>query len=542
MTSSSTLSPSRASWRAPLVLTVALAVSVVGCASSGAPGSGPPDVPDHVLRAADRLPLEPCAVGEGETKTALCGTLAVPENREDTGSRTIDLAVVVVPATVAEPEPDALVFLAGGPGGSVTDGAPFLDQMLPERSRDILLVDQRGTGRSNPLLCQLQGRDGDLASFYGDMWPPAEVERCRRELEAAGNDLAAYTTAAFADDLDAVRAWLGYEELTLSGGSYGTRSAQEYMRRHPEHVRAAVLQGVVPFDSHMPIDHAPAARRAVELMFEACRADVACHRAFPDLAGDWRRALEQLDREPARVTIDHPETGEPVTVTIGRQVFGESIRSLLYIPARAADFPYIVHQAAAGNLEPFVKATLPGKMGLSQYLADGLYLSVSCAEDVPFIDRDRAARMAEGSAMGLYRVDQQVRACQLWPRAEVDPEIIHAPLETEIPVLLVSGNVDPVTPPANGEMVAARMPNSLHVVIPNGHHDVAGLANEECLLDLVQEFIEQGSVEGLETSCVATMTRPPFAVEASMLGYMQEGGVGLPVPGTEDDEDAGADG
>lgn len=501
------------------ISTLLFAVLVLGagaCVSSvGGGGDGPPD---HVLAAAERLPLEVCP----DIPTALCGTYAVPEDRDDPASRTIDLAVVVVPANDEPLDPDPIVFLAGGPGGSVTDAAGFVGQQIPERTRDVLLVDQRGTGRSGGLFCQLQGRDGDLGTYYEDMWPVAEVERCRREHEEAGANLAAYTTAAFADDLDEVREWLGYEELNLNGGSYGTRMAQTYVRRHPEHVRTVVLQGVVPMDAYQPIDHARWADRSFHMVFETCRQDAECHAAFPDLAGDWETVLRNLDEEPALLEIEDPETGEVYEARLERRVWAESLRSLLYVPAGATDFPYIVHRAAQGDFDPFVESTLPRKRNLSQYLADGLYLSVTCTEDIPFLTEEEIERRTAGTASGRYRIEQQQRACSLWPRGEL-PAGTHEPVATDLPVLLLSGSFDPVTPPSYGEQVAAHLPNGLHVVVPEGHHGYDGLSNPECVLDLITDFVDQASFEGLDTTCVDSMERPPFATSAEMLGSGGQG-------------------
>jgi pimeloyl-ACP methyl ester carboxylesterase len=248
----------------------------------------------------------------------------------------------------------------------------------------------------------------------------------------------------------------------------------------------------------------------------ACRQDPECHAAFPNLDQDWETVLESLDAEPALLEIEDPESGETHEARLERRVWAESLRSLLYGPGGATAFPYVVHRAAQGDFDPFVQITLPRKRNLSQYLADGLYLSVTCAEDVPYLTEAEIERRTVGTASERYRIEQQQRACRLWPRGEM-PEGTHEPVETDLPVLLLSGAFDPVTPPSYGEQVAAHMPNGLHVLVPEGHHGYDGLSNQECIAEMVLDFVQQASFEGLDTSCVDSMERPPFVTSAEML-------------------------
>src|SRR5688572_973707 len=265
--------------------------------------------------ATTRLSLTPCTLpGVDASANAQCGTLMVPENRTTNRGRTIGLRVVVLPATGPQRAPDPVFFIAGGPGSSIVAEAGFLARHpsgLRER-RDFVLVDQRGTGGSAVLDCPFYGPPDSLQSFLGDFMPLDAVRRCR-EMFARERDLTQYTTTVAAQDLDDVRSALGAERINLSGGSYGTRASQEYMRRFPNRVRSATLFGLVPPSLHMPQYFARDAQRSLDAVIAECAADVACRAAFPNLQDDARRAFDRLRQSPATVTVPHPRTRQSAT-------------------------------------------------------------------------------------------------------------------------------------------------------------------------------------------------------------------------------------
>ena len=471
--------------------------------------------------ALERLSeLEICRP-EGAEEDMLCGVLSVWEDREAAAGRKIDLAVVVVPARTEDPDPAPVVPLAGGPGGSVTGQAAGIAKAFPEvvAKRDLLLVDQRGTGKSHPLQCSFGITPESPHGAYDGMFPLDAVEACREELGAKA-DLTKYTTTVAVGDLEEVRRRLGYERLNLAGGSYGTRFAQEFLRRHPGSVRTAMLQGVVSMDQRMPLHHAVDGQRSLDLLLVLCEEDPVCRGRYPRLRGELWEVLERLEEEPGRATVENPFTGEPVELSVGRAMFAESLRSTLYSVPGSAEIPFIVHRAHEGDFGPFFRATLPWRVMIETELANGLYLSITCAEDVPFFTEEDAARLNAGTALGDFRTAAQRAACAVWPRAEI-PGDFREPVATDLPVLIVDGELDPVTPPRYGREAAEHMPASLFVLIPRAHHDYDGLTNQECIEDLILEFLDTGTTEGLDPSCVATMQRPPYVTEESGMGYAE---------------------
>ncbi len=459
-------------------------------------------------QASSALTLSPCRL-PGLDEDALCGRLRVRENRQADGGRFIDINVAVLKATSATPLPDPVVPLAGGPGGAVvSDAAGALSQFKDLRaSRDILLVDGRGTGDSNPLLCPYQqaelGAEQQLEAFL----PTAGVRECRTHLERVA-DPRFYTTPEQVDDLEQVREVLGYPKLNLVGVSYGTRTALVYMRRYPAQVRTAVLWGVAPPDMRLPESFARDAQNAFDGWLAECQGEEACRRAFPDPAADLRTVLARLDRGPVRVALPNPERGQR-DFALTRNGFIQTLRYMLYVPAAALRIPLYLRLAADGDLGPLAETALSLGTSFLGGSAEGLYLSVTCNEDVPFVDEAASRRSNAGTFLGDFRLDRQKEACALWPRGTLPPGYA-APVRSAVPTLIVTGERDPVTPPARGEAALRHLSRGRHLVVPDGGHDLEGLEGVDCVDRLATTFIQAGAVEGLDTSCLAGLRRPPF--------------------------------
>ena len=451
--------------------------------------------------------LKPCRL-DGIKEELFCGKLTVFENRQTRTGRTIDLNVVVLPALDQKAKAEPLFDLAGGPGVASTGAAMFYAREGKEyrRRHDVVCVDQRGTGKSNRLAIE---REKTPQYYLSEMYPVDYVREMRHALEQRA-DLTKYTTSIAMDDLDDVRSWLGYDRINLLGGSYGTRAVQVYMRQHPEHVRSAILVAVAPTDLKMPLHHSESAARAMNLLLGECEQDIACHAAFPQIRDDWKSVLAQLEKQPARVEYSPPGKAAPTTVEIQRDIFAEKIRSWMYGRDKAARIPLIIHHAAEGDFAPFLKEAI--RPSIPDFVADGMYLSVTCAEDVPFINQEEAARLNAGNPFGNYRVFQQTRACGIWPRGEIPAGFLD-PVSSHAPVLIFSGNLDPVTPPKYGEEVAKHLPNSRHVIIPEGAHDADGLTDLGCIDRIALEFLEKGDAKDLDVSCVERMKPPSFATK-----------------------------
>jgi pimeloyl-ACP methyl ester carboxylesterase len=485
-----------------------LAGAIFFCAVCG----GACHKPESSSKRTNSGPLAPCKVS-GVAEELLCGKLTVFENRVTRAGRTIDLNVVVVPALDSNSKEEPLFDLEGGPGVAATVAAGFYAKEGKEyrRHRDVVLVDQRGTGNSNPLTAP--PKTSGPQDYLTEMYPVKYVKTMRQALEQRA-DLTQYTTSIAMDDLDDVRAWLGYERINLFGLSYGTRAVLVYMRQHPERVRSAILMGVAPTNLKMPLHHARAAKRAMDLLLEECSGDAACHQAFPEIQRDWEEVLERLGREPARAEYSPPDKSPKVTVEIQRDIFAEKLRNRMYSRQSAARIPFIIHRAAQGDFSPFLKEAIPADRSVPDFIADGMYLSVTCAEDVPFIDQDEAAKANAANPFGNYRVVQQTRACGMWPQGKI-PDDYQQPVRSDIPVLIFSGQMDPVTRPERGEEVASHLPNSRHVIISHGAHGIDGLTNVECLDKLMLEFLSKGNARDLDISCVERVLPPPFITDGS---------------------------
>ncbi|HUQ83883.1 MAG TPA: alpha/beta fold hydrolase, partial [Gemmatimonadaceae bacterium] len=331
-----------------------------------------------------QIALGPCALpGLDAGSTARCGMLIVAENRAVKNGRTIQLRVVVFPATGRDRAPDPVFYIAGGPGSSIVeDAAAFAsDPPLVREHRDVVLVDQRGTGGSHPINCPFYGPPDSLQSFLGDFMPPDAVRRCRAQY-ARDTDLTQYTTTIAAADLDAVRAALGAERINLNGGSYGTRAAQEYMRRYPNRVRSAALFGLVPPSEAMPQHFARDAQRSLDAVIAECAADAACKTAFPRLADDVRAVFASLTRAPVRVTVEHPRAKQSATVSLSYDMVAETLRYMLYSSSETGLIPVVMHAAAQGDYGWLARRALRARgANTGNGMFDGLYLAITCAED-----------------------------------------------------------------------------------------------------------------------------------------------------------------
>ncbi|HZF11438.1 MAG TPA: alpha/beta fold hydrolase [Thermoanaerobaculia bacterium] len=484
----------------------ALALFLAGLTLAAAVQAQAPDAAPQKAPRTVRQRLAPCHLPGLEE--ALCGTYPVWENRVTKSGRKIPLNIIVLPAKSPDPAPDPIFELAGGPGQGATEGAAELAEVYGglRSQRDVVLVDTRGTGRSNPLNCALPGSADDLQGYLHDLFPLDALRACVKKLDA---DPALYTSETAMDDLDEVRAWLGYERINLSAGSYGTRAAEVYLRRHPEHARSALLIGYVPLEARMPFYMARQSQIALDKVFDDCAAAPACRAAFPDPKGELAAVLARFEKGPARDTLVHPKTGKPVELTLSKSSFTTTLRSMQYSPTLYTKLPLYLHRAFLGDWAPFLRQAV-GYFDDPSW-AIGLYLSVTCAEDVARIDPAAVAREAAGTYLGDDRVRQQRAACAFWPAAKLSPEFWE-PRQIPTPVLLVSGWLDPATPPEWAAAAKGTFPNSANLLLREGAHGPGGLSHPECILRIIEDFFANGTAIGLDTSCAREMKRPAFAL------------------------------
>jgi pimeloyl-ACP methyl ester carboxylesterase len=452
------------------------------------------------------LELETCELlvpGTPLSSVGECGWMEVAENPDDPEGRQIQVRVARIPARGRVSEPDPLVFFAGGPGQSATESWPIIARALTKvnESRDILLVDQRGTGQSNALKCPQIELDEALALDWDEL--ARTTQEC---LDSLDGDPRFYTTTIAMHDIDAARAAMGYDQVNLFGGSYGTRAAQVYLRLFPDRVRSIVLDGVVPQTLALGTEHARKLDQAIYRVLSACDADPLCGKTFPDSAGKLATLVRELEENPVDITVEHPTTGEPFALTFNREVLATSLRFLTYSSDTQAMLPLLIHEAAVDHrFDRLASQMLIAATGLQQSISQGMELSVMCAEDYPLFPPEPAPN---DYLMGDLMEKAVAIQCGIWPRGPV-PENFHEPVSGDVPVLLLSGELDPVTPPEYADQVAAHFPNSRHLIAPGQGHIAT---TRGCMGEIVSEFIIEGSADDLETDCISDLQPTPFFI------------------------------
>ena len=453
--------------------------------------------------------LQHCRV-EDTNDSVYCGSLAVWENRTTKAGRKINLAVTVIPALQKDSVGVPIFYLEGGPGVAASKNTSFFaNKEIPYRQyHDIVLIDIRGTGKSNPLNCNSFQYKAGLQEQLDEMYPVAAVKNCYDSL-SKNADLTQYTTSIIAEDMDEVRQWLGYKKIHLFGLSYGTKLAQEYMRRFPDAVESVVLFSPVIMDSRMPLPFARFAQNTLDSLFEDCGEDSLCNNSFPNLSYEFNFLKEKGRR--VSFEVDHVMSdGTRKKITISWDAFQTKIRSMLYAPFGQRSVPFIIHEAYTGNWKPFIGLFKEDAV-YEDFLAEGLYLCITCSEDIPFIKEEDIASNTANTFMNTYRVDQQRRACSLWIKGII-PSDFHKPIISDIPVLIISGALDPVTPTDWARQIAKDLPQCKLVIIPAMAHVFDGLSNESCFDDIVLRFIANPSGTLENTDCVNQMKPPSFKV------------------------------
>lgn len=455
---------------------------------------------------AQSLPLQSCKLPSW-TEEVKCGKYEVYENRATKQGRKIALRVVVLPALNANHAPDPVFYFAGGPGASAVDtviraGKSYLIEL--RQNRDLVFIDQRGTGESNPLTCNLYGDKSEMGPYFTEVFSLEKLRDCQAELEKSA-DLKQYTTSNAVADFDEVRAALGYDKINLYGGSYGTQAALYYLRQFPERVRTATLLGTAPPDYKLPLKVPQSVQHALDLLFEDCGTDAKCKAAFPTLKTDFEAALKHLEKGPVSFDTANPFTGKIQKVTLSRTAFNEHVRVMLYNPEITRWLPLTISFAANNDFRLFASVAHQAFRQIEDAIARGLHFSVVCAEDVPFITTQEINTAIAGTFYGDGRIQAYRKACEFWPSEKVNAALL-APVKSNVPVLLISGELDPVTPPSIAAIALPHLPNGKHVVIRYTAHAFSF----PCVNDLVLAFITKGATKDLDSSCIQQIKRPAF--------------------------------
>jgi pimeloyl-ACP methyl ester carboxylesterase len=490
----------------PLSLTV-LALALAACGGKAEKPVTPKTDANGDLRYG-RLVFKPCTLGTdgGQNVEAQCATLMAPENHDAPDGRRIGLAVAMIPAK-SQTASDPVVIIAGGPGQSILESYPMLHDAIGDvrRSRNIVLVDARGTGKSHPLKCEeLTSLDENTEGNDDTAETRARVERCRDRL-AKTSDLRFYATADHVRDLDLLRETIGVAQLNLAGISYGTRVAQQYAARYPTRTRTVTLDSIAPNTLVLGQEHAVNLDAAINRQFARCVADAACKRNIGDpkaLLAMVRTTLQAGGLAPVRYR--DPTSGEWREEVPRFGHLSGLLRIYAYRPESASMLPLILHDAAEGRYETLLSQAraLSGDVGDS--IAMGMHLSVSCTEDTEIQPRPEDDDTIMGNSIAEFIQAQ----CAVWPKGTRDPDF-RKPLSGDVPVLAISGELDPVTPPRYGDEVVKTLPKGRHLVLPGQGHSVLTTG---CMPKLFAQFVETADAKALDAECLKRLkASPPFA-------------------------------
>jgi pimeloyl-ACP methyl ester carboxylesterase len=455
--------------------------------------------------------LAPCARPDRAEATSivlesLCGTLSVYEDRASNSGRKIDLNIMLIPATSSVVKPDPIFFLAGGPGQAAVEMGPLLFSRLSKlrRERDVVLVDQRGTGLSNSLACEPEENTPMLDDLsYEEILSVQQlmIRKCLGQYDA---NPALYTTPIAMDDLNEVRTSLGYRDINLYGISYGTRAALVYLRRHESSVRSVILDSVVPMSMKVGEMVAVDAQASFEMLLADCQAQVHCAEAFPQFEQHFNTLMDRLKDSPEDVTIVHPRTGELIEGKLSDKNIAQMLRGILYDRDLSTLIPLAIEEAYKGNYQPLVTSNFVfsgGDGNESSGMSIGMMASVLCSEDLSLVSTPTEAKNFDNP---IYQSLKPV--CEFWPKGTL-PDGYFEPVSSDKPALLLSGEFDPITPPKYGWEASATLSNSEHVVVPGVGH-AASLRG--CVPEIMRDFVETIEPKQLSTSCVMNLDRPPF--------------------------------
>lgn len=459
------------------------------------------------------LTFSPCDLSTMDGRgflSALCANWRQPLNSEDPNSEAVKLFVVKLGSTSPEPLSDPLLIINGGPGGSSIDllielASLNLFQKILNK-RDVIVLDQRGTGRSSPLHCdelsenQLQIENKDITLL---------TEKCLAELSF---DPQFFSTAAAIKDIEALRIQLNYSKVNVYGVSYGTRVAVEYARLFPESVRSLILDGVVPPMLSLGPDIAVNSQRALDAVFEQCKNSLPCKQAFPDLQDQFTRLTKTLKQAPIRTEVRNPKSGEITELMLEYEHLALVVRMSLYNPEMRSLLPLLIHRAAAADdFIGIAASALQLLEQLSDSISNGMHNSVVCTEDAPYYQNDEElTRASEDTFMGSGFYQGLIDICSVWPIGVSNDET-KSPFISEIPSLILSGEFDPVTPPNYAELLAQNLENAIHVIGKGQGH---GLITRGCIPKVVSDFVVNPEPEKLDTDCIKHIQPVPFFVNS----------------------------
>ena len=478
----------------------AVIISALFASSSYANDAGQP----QALNTADTK-THSCHL-DGMSEQLQCGKISVPENPQKPDGKHIDIHFAILPAIKDTHPSEALLAIAGGPGQSAIEHAAGFDRLLNKvrQQRDILLIDQRGTGLSNILNCEDSEATSMLSFNDEDVDIIADTEQCLTQTDA---DITQYGSETALTDFEAVRTYLGYQKLHLYGVSYGTRMAQLYMRHYPEALSTVTLDGIVPMQQSV-VAIGSAIERGFELLMRDCASNLACHAQYPNLLADFKTVDEHLTNKPIEQSVRDPLTNEPSTLLLTRGKFNGAIRMGLYSPAIRALLPHAIHQAAKEDYQPILGIYALSADGIG--LAMGMHASVVCGEDIHRIS-DQMRKDAKESYISSTMMEGLEKTCEIWKVPAV-ADSFSEPISSDLPTLLLSGELDPATPPHWGALATKQLTNAKHLISPFATH---GVAAQTCANDLIADLVDSASVKKIDASCLEKDIRRSFYLNAN---------------------------
>jgi len=454
-----------------------------------------------------KMELDYCHI-PNYSQEVLCGEYSVYEDRVAAKGRKIDIQFAVVPSITEAKEPDPLVFFAGGPGQGARDMGGFIQVAFAEirENRDIILIDQRGMGKSHSLACE-QPKDQPLSltNEEQEKFTREILQKCLTELDA---DVTKYTQDLANEDINEIITALGYDKVNLYGVSWGTRSALLYANQFPEQIRTVIMDGNAPLENKVPLYANEDAERALQTLFKDCATSKDCQKAFPLLEKDFNQVLADFGENGYEVTMNDANTGKEITFTITRSAFVNAVRSILYSPDFSRLLPIIIRQAKDRDFRAI--SGLMAAFG-DGGMAMGAQMSVLCSEDYSRITNEAIALETSKGFVGNAFINYFTNACSVWPKAPL-PEIYKQKLTSNAPTLILSGAIDPVTPGRWGEKMMEFMTNSKHLVAANTGHNVAPRG---CAPKLMDQLIDQGNLDNIDGSCLDDLTRPTFFIDGN---------------------------
>ncbi len=459
-------------------------------------------------------PYSSCTIGNATVSMdAQCATFSVPLDPSKPDGDTIDLHVAKLAAQTRKPKADAFTLLAGGPGQSATESFPALSFAFRHirRDRDIILLDQRGTGLSNKLECPSDDDEEiDTDNLFFDAQKTFESStRCR---QAQHLDPRFFSTSVAVKDLEQLRQTLNIPQWNIYGASYGTRVGLHYLRRYPDSVRSIILDAVVPPGKAVGPEIASAAQQSLMRMFDRCESNNGCNEAFPNLRTGTLELLARLKTQPVSIAYENISTGQQNTMEFSDKHLAATLRLMSYNSHGTSILPSMLYDAIEHeNYASLARQVQLQSAALSSTIATGMHSAVVCTEDEPFLPEDIDLNAMDETYLGSELLLAMQSTCQAWDQGVIDDDF-HSPVKSAKPALVLSGTDDPVTPPAYGDMVVEHLENAVHIVNENQSHIQAALG---CTPLLMAEFINTASANALPMDCLDRIRAPAFFIDAN---------------------------